>query len=291
MRRLSLLVTVLLFVLAPGLFAQDGKVFGWKVKSPSMTAYLVGSIHLAKPDLYPLDPRIERAFGASNALVVEVDVTQQSGELAQQVMVKASYPSGDDITRHVSQEVLRQADAQLQKSGTGVPMFAQFKPWFVAQTVLLLELQRLGFSPTHGIDIYFLQKAKDRKKIMELESADSQIDLLNSFSDREQELFLLYTIKDIDNTEKNVNEILASWKKGDADRMEKFLTESVKGMPELRALYGRLVDDRNESMARRIDGFLKTQDICFIVVGSAHLVGEKGLLNLLKKAGYSIEPL
>ena len=296
MRKIFLTWFAFSFAVTAQLFGQAaspavGKVFGWRVKSPSTTAYLVGSIHLAKPDLYPLNPRIESAFGDSGALVVEVDVTQQGGELVQQVMAKASYPPGEDITQHVSKEVLQRADTQLQKSGMGVPMFAQFKPWFLAQTVLLMELQRLGFSPTNGIDVYFLRKAKGQKKIMELETAASQIDLLNSFSDREQELFLLYTIKDIDNTEKNVNEILASWKQGDAQRMEKFLMASVNDMPELRAVYGKLVDDRNESMAKRIDGFLKTQGTYFIIVGSAHLVGEKGLLNLLKRAGYSVEPL
>jgi uncharacterized protein YbaP (TraB family) len=285
------LVALILLALAPGLFAQDGKVFGWKVKSPTATAYLIGSIHLAKPDLYPLDPRLENAFGSAGALVVEVDVTAGGAELAQQVMVKAAYPAGDSIDQHVSQELLQKADTQLQKSGMMLPMFAQFKPWFVAQTVLLMELQRLGFSPTNGIDIYFLGKAKGKKKILEFETADFQIDMLNGLSDREQELFLLYTLKDIDNTEKHVNEIFAAWKQGDAARMEKFLTESIKETPELQAVYRKIVDERNVTMAKKVDAFLKTNDTYFIVVGSAHLVGDNGILNLLKKAGHTIEPL
>lgn len=296
MKKILIAWFVLCFVAAPELLAQatnsaNGRVFGWKVKSPTSTAYLVGSIHLAKPDLYPLDPRLENAFNSSGALVVEVDVGRETGELAQMMMVKASYPTGDAIDRHVAPEILQQAEAQLAKSGFALAMFAQYKPWFLAQAVLLTELQRLGYSPTNGIDVYFLSKARDKKKILELETADAQIDMLNSFSDHEQELFLLYTLKDLDNTEKNVNEILESWKQGDADRMEKFLTQSLKDMPELEAVYKKLIDDRNEAMTQTIDGYLKTSDTYFIVVGSAHIVGEKGLLNRLKKAGYSVEPL
>jgi uncharacterized protein len=268
-----------------------GKVFGWKVKSPSATAYLVGSIHLAKPDLYPLDPKLEAAFGSSSALVVEFDATREAEALAALMLQKATYPTGDTITKHVSQETLQKADLQLQKSGLGVPMFAQFKAWFLAQTIQVMELQRLGFSPEHGIDLYFLNKAKGQKKILELESPDSQIAMLNSFTDKEQEQFLLYTLNDIGNTEKNLKEILSCWKEGDPDRLEKFLTQSVKDTPELQSVYRKLIEDRNVTMAKHVDGYLKTQDTYFIVVGSAHLIGETGLLNLLKKAGYSVEPL
>ena len=73
--------------------------------------------------------------------------------------------------------------------------------------------------------------------------------------------------------------------------MEKFLTESTRDAPELQTVYRKLVDERNVTMAKKVDAYLKTQDTYFIVVGSAHLVGENGILNLLKKAGYTIEPL
>jgi uncharacterized protein YbaP (TraB family) len=294
-KRNGLFILALFLSLAPALVAQStnavgGQVFGWTVKSPTATVHLVGSIHLAKPDLYPLNPKIEAAFGQSQALVVEVDVGRQA-DLAQQMMVKAAYPAGDTIDKHVSAELLQRADAQLGKSGLGLVMLAQFKPWLIAQTVLLMELQRLGFSPTHGIDMYFLQKARGNKKILELETADSQIDLLNSFSDKEQELFLLYTLNDLENIEKNLNEIIDSWKQGDAPRMEKYLTDSVKDAPELQAVYRKLIDDRNVGMAQKIIEYLKTQDTYFVVVGSAHLVGENGVPNLIKKAGHPVDPL
>lgn len=282
-------------IAVPGLFAQttnsvEGRVFAWKAKSPTTTVYLVGSIHLAKPDLYPLNPKLENAFAESKSLVVEVDVGAQA-DLAQQMMVKAAYPAGDTIDKHVSPDLLKRADAQLGKSGLGLVMLAQFKPWLIAQTVLLMELQRLGFSPTNGIDMYFMQKARGKKQILQLETADSQIDMLNSFSDKEQELFLLYTLNDMDNLEKNLNEILDSWKKGDDARMEKYLTDSVKDAPELQAVYKKIIDDRNVEMTQKIIEYLKSSDTHFVVVGSAHLVGENGIPSLLRKAGHTVDPL
>ncbi|MCK5393893.1 MAG: TraB/GumN family protein, partial [Candidatus Omnitrophica bacterium] len=38
----------------------------------------------------------------------------------------------------------------------------------------------------------------------------------------------------------------------------------------------------------KIDGFLKDDAIYFIVVGAAHLVGEKGIISILEKKGYSV---
>ena len=58
---------------------QKGKpVFAWKVTNPktNQIAYLVGSIYLGKEEFYPLPAVIEKAFAASDALVVEVDITK-----------------------------------------------------------------------------------------------------------------------------------------------------------------------------------------------------------------------
>jgi len=286
-----ILIAFLLIALAPVLAAQDGKVFGWKVQSPTATAYLVGSIHVAKPDLYPLSPKLENAFASSANLVVEVDVAAGGADIAQKMMLKATYPDGDSIDQHVSQAILQQADAELQKSGLMLPMFAQFRPWFIAQTILLMESQRLGYSPNNGIDLYFLGKAKGRKKVLELETADFQLDVLNGMTHREQELFLTYTLKEIGNTEKNLQETFTAWKQGDTAQMEKMAADLGKQVPELQAVQRKLIDERNVTMAQKVDAWLKTQDTYFIVVGSAHLVGDNGILNLLKKAGYTIEPL
>jgi hypothetical protein len=50
-----------------------------------------------------------------------------------------------------------------------------------------------------------------------------------------------------------------------------------------------MIDDRNDGMAKKIDGYLKTKDVHFVVAGAAHLMGEKGIVKLLEKAGYKVE--
>jgi len=54
-------------------------------------------------------------------------------------------------------------------------------------------------------------------------------------------------------------------------------------------VYEKLLYERNNTMATRIEGFLKAGGRYFVVVGAGHLVGKKGIIELLKKKGYPVE--
>jgi uncharacterized protein YbaP (TraB family) len=42
-------------------------------------------------------------------------------------------------------------------------------------------------------------------------------------------------------------------------------------------------------MTEKIKGYLGQNENYFVIVGSGHLVGDKGILALLNKAGYTVE--
>jgi hypothetical protein len=157
-----------------------------------------------------------------------------------------------------------------------------FKPWFVAMNMTLVELQKLGIDPQYGVDVHFLAEAKG-KRIIELEGAEAQIELLDGFTDKEQEEFLKYTLNENESIGKSINDMIAAWNAGDAGRIEEYLTESTKDSPEMQTLYRKLFDDRNGKMADRIEAMLKTGNTYFVVVGAGHLVGKTGLIQLLGK--------
>ena len=151
-----------------------------------------------------------------------------------------------------------------------------------------LEFQNLGYDPANGIDVYFAGKAAGKKRIVELESFDYQINLLNGFSDREQELFLLYTIKDLATLKDGIEELMAAWQSGDSKKMEELVTRTLTESPELRPVYDKLFYRRNMEMTARIEQLLKGKETVFVVVGAAHLVSEKGIIELLRGKGYSV---
>jgi uncharacterized protein YbaP (TraB family) len=150
---------------------------------------------------------------------------------------------------------------------------------------------KAGYDPNYGMDKYFLSKAAGTKKILELESLDYQIDLLSSLNDDEQELFLLYTLKDLKILTQEVDKLVEAWQSGAAESMEKTVTKSFTEDRRFSGIYDKLIHKRNRNMALKIEGFLKTNGTCFVVVGAAHLLGDRGIVQLLKGRGYSVERL
>ncbi|MGA2959095.1 MAG: TraB/GumN family protein, partial [Thermodesulfobacteriota bacterium] len=194
---------------------QDGKTFLWKAQSGASTVYILGSIHLLKKESYPLSPKIETAFDRSDTLVVEANVQDQSKMNTQAIMEKGFYPPNDSITAHVSPETYESVKSEAAKMGLPLEMIDRQKPWILSMSLEAIGLMKLGYDPAYGADNYFLSKATGRKKILELESLDEQINLLANLSDREQELLLLLTLKDLQNAAREVDQVVQAWKTGD----------------------------------------------------------------------------
>jgi hypothetical protein len=203
----------------------------------------------------------------------------------------AFYKDKSTLEKHVSRETYEMTTKKLQELGLPLEIFRNTKPWFVALTLTSMELQKLGLSPEYGIDNYFLKKAENKKRVVELESIDYQVNLLSSFSDAEQELFLVSTLKDLDLLQKEINTILTAWNTGDTKTMESYVSKSLHDDPRMLPIYEKLVFERNKNMASKIEGYLKTNEQYCVVVGAAHLVGKNGIIEILKKKGYLIEQL
>lgn len=268
------------------------KCFLWKVESKSGTVYLLGSIHVAKEGLYPLNEKIERAFNNSEALAVEVNINDEeilNNQLS--IMKKAVYPDNETLKQNLSSQTYELLKVKLKQFSLPIEALEQYKPWYLATILEGLELQKLGYDANYGIDIHFLRRAQGVKEVLELESWDYQINLFDSFSKQEQELFLSYTLKDMDELEKTVDEVLDLWLKGDAKTMETLLFEQGVDEQELASLFEKLFYERNRKMCVKIEEFLKTYKDYFVIVGAGHLVGKQGMIELLKEKGYFVEQL
>ena len=278
------------------LFIQDAlcqpeKNFLWKIRSETNTVYVLGSLHFAKREIYPLHERIENAFDQSDFLVVEANVNDIGKVDVQKLAGSALYPANDTLAKHLSAETYERVKKETGALGIPVELINKQKPWFLSMTLVALESLKLGFDPNYGIDKYFLNKAEGKKKILELESFDYQIELLSNFSDREQELFLIYTLKDLNIIEQELDGLTRAWSTGDTKGMESILTRSLSEDKTLSPIYEKLVYERNKKMASKIGDFLKAKETYFVIVGAGHLVGNEGIIELLRRDGYRIEQL
>ena len=265
------------------------KHFFWKVHAAAGTVYILGSIHYLKKNVYPLDSVIEDAFLKSNVLAVEANVDDLSRVDMENLMARVFYQDEDTLEKHLSSETYELLKKELGEYGIPIELVYRERPWFVSLTLTSLELLKLGFDPDYGIDRHFLSEAGGTKRIEELESVNYQIDLLSSFSDPDQELFLLYTLQDLHLMSRESDELLGAWRSGDTRMMESLVFRGEVSGKQISRVYEKLLYERNRNMASRIEAFLRTKDTYFVVVGAAHLVGTKGIVETLRRKGYVIE--
>ncbi len=270
--------------------AADQKNFMWKVRSKTATVYLLGSIHYMKKEAYPLNIAIEDAFSRSNILAVEANVNNPDKLYFSKLIDNAFYPGEDTLEKHVSRQTYELVTRTFANYGLPMEVLVKERPWFLALTLTALELLKSGFDPAYGIDMHFLSKA-GQKKILELESIEQQVELLSGFSDSEQETFLVHTMKELETMSTETDMLLRAWKTGDARGLESLLAKSAGSDQGMTAVYEKILYSRNRSMASRVEDLLRSKDTCFVIVGAAHLVGSKGIVELLRTKGFPVEQM
>jgi hypothetical protein len=269
-----------------------GKSFIWKITSDTTHIYLLGSVHVASPDLYPLDRVIEDAFASSDYLVVEVNSNNLSQIHAAELLVQyGTYPSGDSIKNHIPDDLYNKLEDEFQQNEIDIALMNDYKPWVIYNFMSQLVLGDLGYKIENGIDLYFLNKAEETgKAILELETSEYQMQLMGSVPDESIIAAMQY---DINNAEidKYLQGLFNTWEDGDAASMEAFVFQALAEEPGMAPYYEIMYDQRNITMLQAIKGLLADDEVLFIIIGAGHLVGENGLLKLLQDSGYAVEQL
>ena len=272
-------------------FAQPQKNFLWKAQSGTNTVYLLGSVHFMKKDVYPLSKRIEESFDLSDTVVVEADINDSGQIDVMKLAGAALYPGNDTLENHVSKDTFELVQKEFGDAGVPLLIINKQKPWFLALTITSLKLMQMGFDPSYGIDAYFLRKASGKKSVHELEGVDFQMKLLSGFSDKEQEAFLVYTLRDLKLLDKELDKLIRAWENGDTSTMESIAMKSISNDKDMHSIYEKLIFDRNRNMVLKIEDFLKTKKTYFVIVGAGHLIGNQGIITLLRQKGYLVEQL
>ena len=250
--------------------------------------FLLGSLHVLKSDAYPLAKAIDDAYSVSQKLVFETDLKSMLDPAVQAKMVDLGrYPEGQTIFQHISAEMRSDLKKKMTDLGMPLEQFGRFRPWFLALTMTVLELQRLGFSPDFGIDVHFYGRAAaDQKEIGFLESIEFQLNLLGRMNERDQHAFLGQTLKDLDIASQMADDMLKFWKMGDADNLYAILFKSFEDYPQIE---NRLLRQRNQDWAEKIEEMMGEGKNILVIVGAGHLVGPGSVVAILKEKGYEVE--
>lgn len=284
--------------------ADPGSSMLWEVSGPGLgadgaTLHLFGSIHLGKPEFYPLHPTIERIFRAADTLVFEIDPQAAADpQVALRMQLRGMLPAGQTLDDVVSPEALANLEQVL--SGFGIPLgnFMTMKPWLLTLMLANVQASSLGYSAQHGLESYFIAQKAPATQVEELESIDQQVNMLDAL---DPELLLGYSLQDFDDSAGEMEDLIAAWRCADkkalsAQLFSELLAIEQTAAPAERAglddLYRRLYTDRNKVMADGIQRFIGTgKGKWFVVVGSAHLLGEGSVIQLLEERGYQVTPV
>ena len=294
MRKKFFLLVLISLIFLLMLYSQEnaGKSFLWEIQSEQGNSYLFGSVHLLKKEHYPLKKVIEDSFEQSDVLVLEIDLSGSNLFKAGMFMLqKGKYQGEETLKDHISEKTYQLLKDKAKTMEMNFEWLNGWKPWMAAFQILERKLMQMGYNPMHGIDLYFLNKSQGKKEIQGLETVELQVGLFENFSKEESEKFLLSTIMEADQLEKEMNKMISAWSSGDVEALEKTMVENIQEYPELEAFYKKLNDDRNVRMVEKIVSMLKTDKKYFIVVGAAHMVGKKGIVQLLKNKGYTVNQL
>lgn len=155
--------------------------------------------------------------------------------------------------------------------------------------MLSIEFQRLGISADGADTVYYRRAVTDGKQIQGLESLQEHIKFIVDLGKGNEEQYLKQTLEDIKETESMMRDMVAAWKKGNVTALEQLvITEMQQDYPRV---YQALLVDRNQHWLPQIEQMLLTPETEIVLVGAAHLIGQEGILNMLKNQGYEIEQL
>lgn len=282
---------------APDTTVESGKGgFLWSVENGDTTVYLQGTIHLGTENFYPFHEKIEQAYEDADVIVPEVDITDEEmlSDLGPAIS-QGMYMDGTTIEDHISEELYEKLEGRMAAYGLQMSVVESFKPWMLDSLIMQLVAEELDFM--HGVDMYFLERAKeDNKEIIELESAAEQYDVLSGQSDEFQARQLEESLDAMDEFGEMMEELFTVYLDGDEEALlELLFSEDEEIDEEIKEEYEEymkaLNEDRNVGMAEKIQGFLEedTGKTYFVIVGTAHLVEDPHVRTLLEEEGYEVE--
>jgi len=292
-KKIKIFVFVIFAFSITNLSASDPqKSFLWKIQSNKNTLFLLGSVHMASKDIYPLSRIIEDSFSKTSVLAVELNENKVNPEEMQQMIVsQGMYSDGDSIKAHISTELFNILEKFLADNKIQNTDLYKYKPGILSMILSSIHARNLGYTTEFGIDHYFIKKAEQQNKlIVELESMEEQLSLFVNMPN--ESLMLQYTLDELSTMNNEFDDMLKYWKYGDHKKLNQLtILEPLQKHPELEPIFEKLFFARNRRMTDRIVGFLESKQTYFVIVGAGHLIGSSGIVELLRKRHYSVKQL
>lgn len=287
----TIIITAIIIIIANYIsYSKDNSPkFFWEIRSNTATVYLLGSIHIGKESYYPMADVIEDAYKKSDYLVSEIDMENVTID---DLMSKALFTGSGNLKSTLKQENYLFLKHFFDSVGLMPMMYDRFKPWYAIVMYQGLNINTDNdISNEYGVDLYFQNKARiDSLPILEIETVADQIYYLMKLGDYADDIIEMEQESTGNQGNIEMQNLMDAWERGDEQALMKYFIDVDENYPKMRELMQQLIDERNIKMTKKIEEYLATNKTYFVVVGAGHPIGEKGIINLLKKTNkYKIE--
>lgn len=277
----------------------------WKISGADLAkpSYVVGTYHLAPVSFADSIPGLAAALDEVEQVYGELDMSELADPaklmLLQQAML---LPEGQTLTELFTEEELTALNALMTEllgvdlSNPAIAMqLGRLTPAALQQqlTLIMFMQKHPGFDPANPFDGWFQKKAlEENKPVGGLETVEFQTEVLFGGTTLERQVEqLMCLVNDREQNEKDMDLVLEGFFSQDMQKIEQAMDakrgNSCDSTPEEDEV---MIYGRNADWAKRLPAIMREKST-FLAVGAAHLPGERGLLQLLRAAGYTVEPV
>ena len=263
----------------------------WRISGKNLTkpSYLFGTMHMLCGDDITLSDSLKAAIRSSDNVYLELEMDnlfEMMGAM-QHMNMRGDTTLADLLTKEEYQKV----KSYFEVNSTMIPfsMLETFKPMLAAS--LIAEQQtKTSCDNMVAMEQLIMKEARDAdKKIKGLETMNYQLGIFDKIPYKLQAKQLYQMIsKSSDSTDGN--DLLALTKVYKSQQLEKLEEMTLKEDMGIKNFTELLLYKRNENWTKKLEEMMIDRSLV-VAVGAGHLPGKRGVINLLRLAGYKVEPV
>ncbi len=265
---------------------DDDNTLLWEISSKNLKkpSYLFGTFHLLCKNDMPLGEQLKTAIKQSGKMYMELDMDDPATMMGGLLLMNMR---GDTTLKDLFSEMEYGKVSAFFKDSLSTPItfFKSMKPLFL---MAMLYPKMLPCKTMTGVEAELMKMAKEEKQeILGLETMAFQASVFDSIPYKQQAKELLKIIDSMPAAKQYFDTMVKVYKNQQLSKMQQLFTNSEFGMEENQDI---LLDKRNKNWVIQIKKIIPNESI-FIAVGAGHLVGDMGLITLLRKEGYTLRPI
>src|SRR5262245_47154646 len=264
----------------------------YEIRKGNQVALLMGTIHVGRPEFYPLPQSQLARIDKVDAIVLEADIADTARAIAA-TQKYAVYPTGEPgLDTRLPPALKARIEAIAAKNQLDLTPLWRMKPWMLGNVLALFEAAQAGYMPALSVEAYLTRLARQQnKQLLELEGIEQQFEIFERAPMSTQVAFLEDAVKAVETraARREINRIAQAWEAADRVALERLLAE-MRAQTSVGARFtvDSILLARHPEMVKRIEATMRDGKSYLFAVGSLHLVGPDGLVELLRARGYTV---